>query len=220
MNCCKEIVLLVLQHIVAHGNAGRNKFGYAAFDECLGKFGVFQLVTDSHTPARTNQLGQIDIESMMGETGHLESGGSVLAVVAAGQGYAQYLTGLDGILCVCLVKISAAEQQYGIGMFLLEAVELPHHRRLIGLALCHLFLALTEEEQGCNYEQRNEYSKSNECCLEVMGCKSQQQQDRESHYHGGDVLQHQVVGGRSLVARVNLTQPVSIPNIEKKPSYL
>ncbi len=152
VNSCKEIVLLVLQHVVAHGNAGRNKFGNAALDECLGEFRVFKLVTDSHTPARTYQFGQIDIESMMRETGHLESGGSVLAVVATGQGYAQNLTGLDGILCVCLIKISAAEQQYSIGMFLLEAVELPHHGRLIGLALCHLFLALTEEEQGCNYE--------------------------------------------------------------------
>ena len=131
----KEVVLLVLQHIVAHGNTGRNQFGNAAFDESLGKLGVLQLVTDSHTAARTYQFGQIDIESMMRETGHLKSGGSVLAVVATGQGYAQNLTGLDGILCVCLIKISASEQQYGIGMFLLEAVELPHHGRFIGLAL-------------------------------------------------------------------------------------
>ena len=48
----QEVVLLIVQHIVAHCHAGSHQFGDTALHESLRKFGIFQLVAYSHASAR------------------------------------------------------------------------------------------------------------------------------------------------------------------------
>ena len=73
MNGSQEVVPLVVQHIVIDRDTGSHQFGNTAFHQLLCHFGVFQLVADSDTFSGTNQFRQICIESMMGESRHLNS---------------------------------------------------------------------------------------------------------------------------------------------------
>ena len=56
MDSRQEIVLLVVQHIIAHGHTRCNQLGNATLNKLFSEFGVFQLVADGHTFASTNQL--------------------------------------------------------------------------------------------------------------------------------------------------------------------
>ena len=87
MDGTQEIVLLVVEHGVLHGHTRRHQFCDAALDELLCQLGVFQLVTDGHTFAGTDELGQIGVQGVMGETSHLVA--LVVAVVALGKGNAE-----------------------------------------------------------------------------------------------------------------------------------
>ena len=104
----QEVVLLVVQHVVAHGHARRHQFGNAALHEFLGQLRVFQLVADGHALARPDQLGQIGIQCMMRKTGHLVAlhAGTV---VTLGQRDAQDACGNDGIVAISLVEVATAK---------------------------------------------------------------------------------------------------------------
>ena len=67
----EEIVLLVVEHRVLHSHTRGDQLRDASLHQFLGELGVFQLVADGHAPACTDELGQIGVEGMMGETRHL-----------------------------------------------------------------------------------------------------------------------------------------------------
>ena len=82
----QEIVLLIVEHIVSHRHTRGHQFGDATFHHLihLGQaflalqllplaLRVFQLVTDGHTLAGANQFGEIIVERMVWETGHLHA---------------------------------------------------------------------------------------------------------------------------------------------------
>ena len=67
---CKEIVLLVVQDVVGHGDTRRHKFRDASFDKFLSKLRVLKLVADGHTLARPDEFRQIGVEGMIRKSGH------------------------------------------------------------------------------------------------------------------------------------------------------
>ena len=67
----KEVVLLIVEHVVAHSHSGRDKFGYATLHERLCELRVFQLVAYSHTFACPDELRQIGVESVVRKSSHL-----------------------------------------------------------------------------------------------------------------------------------------------------
>ena len=79
----------------------------------------------TYTLASTNQLRQIGIQCVMGESGHLVA--LVIAVITVGQRDAQNLRCRDSIVAVCLVEVTAAKQQQGLRVLRLEVEKLLHH---------------------------------------------------------------------------------------------
>ena len=73
MNGCKEVVLLVVKHIVAKSHSWGHQLCDASLHQLLCKLRIFQLVADSHSFPGTYQLGKIGVESMVGEPRHLVS---------------------------------------------------------------------------------------------------------------------------------------------------
>ena len=71
MDCCQEVVLLIVQHRILHSHTRRHQFCDASFDQFFGQLRIFQLVADGHTLASTDELRQIRIQRMMGKSCHL-----------------------------------------------------------------------------------------------------------------------------------------------------
>ena len=67
----KEIILLVVEHIILHGDTRGHQFGNTTLDEFLGEFRILQLVADGNTLTGSDQFRQISIEGMMGKPRHL-----------------------------------------------------------------------------------------------------------------------------------------------------
>ena len=137
----KEVVLLIVEHVVAHSHSGRDKFRNAALHERLGELRVFQLVAYSHTLARSDELGQIGVESVVGESCHFRSRSTwVLSVGASCQSDAENLSRFNGIFGIRLVEVATAEEQECVGMLVLERVELSHHwcQSVVILFLSHI----------------------------------------------------------------------------------
>jgi len=96
VNGRQKVVLLIVQHVVVHGYAGRNKLCYAslhhlvegrkallALDELAFFLGIFQLIADGNTLSGPDELGQISVKSMMRKARHLCSGAR--SVVSSGE---------------------------------------------------------------------------------------------------------------------------------------
>ena len=144
----EEVVLLVVQHVVREGHAGGHQLGDAALHKLLRQFRVLQLVANGHTLSGADEFRQVCIESMVGESRHLVA--LVIAVVALGEGYAQYARGRDGIVTVGLVEVAAAEQQHRVGVLRLQVEELLHHRgQLPAVFMCCHLLAIHLLVAGC-----------------------------------------------------------------------
>ena len=118
----QKVVLLVVKDVVAHGNTGCDKLRDAAAHHLvLGRqpllstqFGalllwVLELVANGNTLSGTDELGQIGVESVVGETGHLSS--CRCSVVPTGQRNAENARRLHGIIAVGLIEIATAEEQ-------------------------------------------------------------------------------------------------------------
>ena len=122
----KEVVLLVVKHIVAHGHTWSYQFCYATLNKFFGEFGVFQLVADGHTFASTNQLGQIGIKSVMWKSSHLVAL-ATCTVVTMGKRNTKNLRGSYSIFAICFIEVATSEQHDCIRMFRLKIKELFHH---------------------------------------------------------------------------------------------
>ena len=136
----QEVVLLVVQHIVAEGHAWSHQLSDASLDQFLRQLRVFQLVADGYALASPDELRQIGVEGMMREACHLVA--LVVAVVAPGQGDAQDARSYHGILAVSLIEVTTSKQQHSIGMLCLQVEKLLHHWGHLPVLLCHLFLFL------------------------------------------------------------------------------
>ena len=147
----QEVVLLVVEHIVAHGHARRHQFGDAplhhlvhlrkallALDLLPLLLRVFKLVADGHTLPRSDELGQVGVEGMVGKSRHLGHGCRP-SVVAARERDAQHACRLHGILAVGLVEVAAAKQQQRLRVLRLHVEELAHHRSKSFFVYSHLF---------------------------------------------------------------------------------
>ena len=121
VNGRKEVVLLVVQDVIAHGDAWGHKFRDASLHHLVhlgepflafyhGAFllWVLELVADSHTFTRTDKLRQIGVEGVVGETCHLSACRST--VVALGERQTKNLRGFHGIVAVSLVEVATAEE--------------------------------------------------------------------------------------------------------------
>ena len=97
----QEVVLLVVEHVVAHRHTRSNEFSNAtlhhlvhlaqsllALDFLAFFLRVFQLVAYGNSLACPDEFRQVSIECMMGEARHLDAARSS-AVVSAGKGNAQ-----------------------------------------------------------------------------------------------------------------------------------
>ena len=72
------------------------------------------------------------------ETCHFNSlGGITLTVGTFGKCYTKNLRSHNGVGAVSLIEVATAEQEYCIGMFCLEVIELTHHRRYSGIFFGH-----------------------------------------------------------------------------------
>src|SRR5574344_225202 len=123
----QEVVLLIVEHIIAHRHTRRNQFGDTPFDERLGEFGVFQLVADGDTFAGPYQFRQISIKSMVRESRHFGRT-FITSVIAPCERNTQYLCRRNSIFAVCFIEIAATKQQQRVRMFRLQREKLLHHR--------------------------------------------------------------------------------------------
>ena len=71
MKTAKEVVLLDFQHHVVVSHTGCHQLGDAAFDESLGRLGIFQLLTDGHPKPGLHQTRKILFQSMIRHTGQV-----------------------------------------------------------------------------------------------------------------------------------------------------
>ena len=134
----QEVVLLVVQHVVAHGHARRHQFRDAALHQFFRQFRVFQLVADSHSPTRPDKFRQIGVEGVMRKTGHLVAFPTV-SVIASCQCDTQDTGSIHGIITISFIEITTTEQQQSIGMLRLQVEKLFHHRGQFPVFLGHKF---------------------------------------------------------------------------------
>ena len=135
MNRSQEIVLLIVQHIIRHCNTRGHKFCDTSLNELLSELRVFKLVTDSNTLTCPDQFWKICIKSVMRKSGHLVA--LIVTIITMSKSDTQYLCSRNGILTVCLVKITTTEQQHSIRMLCLKVEKLLHHRGEFTIFLCH-----------------------------------------------------------------------------------
>ena len=131
----KEVVLLVVEHIVLHSHTRCNQFGDTSLHQFLGQFRVFELVADSNTSACPNEFWQVGVESVMRKTSH--SIALCSTIVTPCQCDAKYLCCISSIIAVCLIEITTTKQQQSIRMLCFKIKKLFHHRRQFAVFLCH-----------------------------------------------------------------------------------
>ena len=145
----QEIVLLVVEHVVAHCHTWSNEFGNAtlhhlvhlaqsllALDFLAFLLRVFQLVAYGNSLSSPDEFRQVSIECMMRESRHLDAARST-AVVSSGQGDAENTGSLHRIFAVSFVEVATTEKQQSLGMLGFHLEELSHHRRKTFVIVCH-----------------------------------------------------------------------------------
>ena len=116
MDSCQEVILLVIQHIIAHGHTWGHKFRNTSLYKLLSEFWILQLIADSHSLSCTNQFWQIGIKCMMRKASHLITLGSS-TIITMGQGDTQDLCSSDGVFAIGFIKVATPEQHYCVRMF-------------------------------------------------------------------------------------------------------
>jgi hypothetical protein len=120
------LTLLVEQGFVSQG-AGCDDAHHLAADHALGLAGVFHLFGDGHVVAGVDQLIQIAVEGVIGNSSKRNRVGIVF--VARGQRDPQHPRRLDRVVVEQFIKIPHAKQQQGIAHLLLLLGVLPHRGR-------------------------------------------------------------------------------------------
>ena len=177
MHSCQEVVLLIVQHIIAQGDTRCHQFGNASFYKFLREFGVFELIADSHTFSSTDEFGQIGIKGMMGESGHLIAF-HTSTIITMGEGDTKYLRSGNGIFAIGLVEVATSEQHHCVRMFRFQIEELFHHRgQFFPLFLRHYLSVFIRfftccnkaadevSLQGCRYQRTVQFNASPDCSV-------------------------------------------------------
>ena len=120
----QEVVLFLLQKLVAEGHPRRDQFRHTTLDQFLvfGQFRIFQLVAYGHLVTRPDQFGQIALQGVMREPRHLNP--ALFAVGLARQNQPQHLADKNRIRRVRFVKIAHTVQQHRFGVLCLYRKEL------------------------------------------------------------------------------------------------
>ena len=129
------IVLLLFEQLIVEGHSRSYKFSDSSLDHPFCEFRIFKLVTDRHLIAGTYKSWKICLERMMREAGHRNSTRSRTRTLCKHD--AQHLAGSQGIISICLIKITAPEQKHCFRMLRLHSEELSHHRSLGRFLFCH-----------------------------------------------------------------------------------
>ena len=116
MDSCQEVILLVIQHIIAHGHTWGHKFRNTSLYKLLSEFWILQLIADSHSLSCTNQFWQIGINCMMRKASHLVALGPS-TIITMRQGDTQDLCSSDGVFAIGFIKVATPEQHYCVRMF-------------------------------------------------------------------------------------------------------
>lgn len=120
VNGRKEVVLLVVQDVIAHGDAWGHKFRDASLHHLVhlgepflafyhGAFllWVLELVADSHTFTRTDKLRQIGVEGVVGKPAiSAPAEAPLLRLVSV----RPRIFEASGIVAVSLVEVATAEE--------------------------------------------------------------------------------------------------------------
>ncbi len=92
----------------------------------LGELGVLDLVADGDLVSLANELGDVALGGVVGNSAHGE--GDAIYLLARGEGDLELARGGDGVIEEELVKIAHAEEQQRGGMLFLDGGVLPHQR--------------------------------------------------------------------------------------------
>ena len=125
----EPVVFPRVEDLVVEGHTGRDHFGDPALDDGLGGLGVLELVTNRHTVAGPDELGQVVLEGVVRESGEFNLGGG--AVLPGGQHDVEHLGRGHGILSERFVEIAHTKEQQGIRMLGLDLVVLGHQGGLL-----------------------------------------------------------------------------------------
>ena len=122
----EEVVLLCCHHVVGQRDAWRYQFCYSALHQFLSELGVFKLVADGHSVARSYEAWEVGIEGVVRKSCHFDSCHAAF-VVAVGEGDTEHLCSGDSVFRVGLVEVAASEEHNRVGIFVLQVAELRHH---------------------------------------------------------------------------------------------
>ena len=123
---CKIVVLLLFKQLVAICYARRNQLCNTPLYQFFCHFRVFQLVADGYFETGADKFGKEVFQGVVREARHRNL--FLHYAAAFGQGNAQYAAGRFGVIAVCFIEVSAAEQQQGFRMDSLHCEVLFHHR--------------------------------------------------------------------------------------------
>src|ERR1044072_291913 len=107
MNTTQEVIAVMLQHFIVGGHTGCNQFGYPAFYNAFGLFGIFELIANGYTITGPHQFVQVRIERMVWKASQLAT--ESRAVVPFGKGNTKHLRSNNSILAKSFVKITYSE---------------------------------------------------------------------------------------------------------------
>ncbi len=121
-----EKVVLLRAELRVGGGAGGDHAGDLAAHQLLGELGVLHLVADGDLVSLADELGDVALGGMVGNSAHGQ--GDAIDLLARGEGDLQLARGGDGVLEEELVKVAHAEEQQRGGMLFLDCGVLPHQR--------------------------------------------------------------------------------------------
>ncbi len=118
----------VQQGIVEH-RAGGDDPDDVAFHQPLGLPGIFHLLANGDFLSGLDQFGDVKVGGVMGDSAHGDGMG--LVFVPRRQGDLQEAGSHLGVFVEHLVEIPHPEKKNGVGMLLLDALVLLHHRGIV-----------------------------------------------------------------------------------------
>ena len=125
MNGSQEVVGFGLKEFVAQRYPGGDQFCDPPFDNCFGLLRIFELITDSHPLPCLDQFGEVGVQGVVRKACQ---GCFIPSIIALGEHDVEDAGGFFRIIAESLVKITHPEEQHGIRVFGLDAVELLHQR--------------------------------------------------------------------------------------------
>ena len=129
------VVLLLVQHPLAEGDARGEDFRDPALDELvLHERRVLQLVADGHLVAAAHEFLEVALDGVVGEAGHGRV--ALVAVGAAREHESEHLAHEHGIVGVGLIEVPDTVQEDRLGVLGLDAEILLQHRGIFAF-LCH-----------------------------------------------------------------------------------